>query len=265
MQKAFKDKVIWITGASSGIGEALSYAFSDADAYLVLSSRKAESLKAVKAQCKHPDKVCILPLDVTHYEAIPAVAEKAIQFQGHLDILINNAGISQRALAQDTQLEVDQKIMDVNFFGSVAVSKAILPHFIERKSGHIVVMNSVMGILGVPYRSAYCASKHALKGFFDTLRSEVHAANIQVTNILPGYVRTNVTINALKGDGSPNDTMAESTAGGYSPAYFAWKVQRAIARKKKEVYIAKTEVLGIYLMRFFPNLFFRIIRNHRLH
>jgi short-subunit dehydrogenase len=123
----------------------------------------------------------------------------------------------------------------------------------------------VMGILGVPYRSAYCASKHALKGFFDTLRAEVHASNIQVTNILPGYVRTNVTINALKGDGSPNDEMAESTAGGYSPTYFAQKVQRAIARKKKEVYIAKTEILGIYIMRFFPNLFFRIIRNHRLH
>jgi short-subunit dehydrogenase len=265
MQKAFKDKVIWITGASSGIGEALAYAFSDADAYLILSSRKAESLEAVKADCKHPDKICILPLDVTHYKTIPAIAEKAIQFQGHLDILINNAGISQRALAQDTQLEVDQKIMDVNFFGSIAVSKAVLPHFLARKSGHIVVMNSVMGILGVPYRSAYCASKHALKGFFDTLRAEVHASNIQVTNILPGYVRTNVTINALKGDGSPNDEMAESTAGGYSPTYFAQKVQRAIARKKKEVYIAKTEILGIYIMRFFPNLFFRIIRNHRLH
>lgn len=265
MQKAFKDKVIWITGASSGIGEALAYAFSDADAYLILSSRTAEKLESVKANCQAPEKICILPLDVTDYTNIPAAAEKAIAFRGHLDILVNNAGISQRALAQDTQLEVDQQIMNVNFFGSVAVSKAVLPHFLERKSGHIVVMNSVMGIMGVPYRSAYCASKHALRGFFNTLRAEVHEANIKVTNILPGYVRTNVTINALKGDGSPNDEMANSTAGGYSPAYFAKKVQRAIARGSKEVYIAKTEILGIYLMRFVPNLFFRIIRNHRLH
>lgn len=265
MQKAFKDKVIWITGASSGIGEALAYAFSDADAYLILSSRNSKSLEAVKAKCQNPNKICILPLDVTDYVAIPAVAEKAIQYRGQVDILVNNAGISQRALVQDTKLEVDQQIMNVNFFGSVAVSKAILPHFLERQSGHFVVMNSVMGILGVPYRSTYCASKHALRGFFDTLRAEVHDSNIKVTNILPGYVRTNVTINALKGDGSPNDEMAGSTASGYAPEYFAKKVQRAIAKEKKEVYIAKSEMLGIYLMRFVPNLFFRIIRNHRLH
>ena len=265
MQKAFKDKVIWITGASSGIGEALAYAFSEAGAFLILSSRNTDSLKSVQKQCRHPEKTFILPLDVTDFAAIPVVAEKAIQLHGHLDILINNAGISQRDLANDTQLAVDHKIMEVNFFGSVAVSKAVLPHFLERQSGHFVVMNSVLGIMGVPYRSAYCASKHALRGFFDTLRAEVHSANIKVTSIFPGYVRTNVTINALKGDGSPNDQMADSTAAGYSPGYFAKRVQRAIAKEKKEVYIARKELFGVYLMRFFPRLFFRIIRHHRLH
>lgn len=265
MQKAFKNKVIWVTGASSGIGEALAYGFSEAGAYVIISSRNDDQLHKVKETCHAPEKVLILPLDVTDFDAIPAIAEKAIQFQGHIDILINNAGISQRELAQKTKLEIDRKIMDVNFFGSVAVTKALLPHFLERKSGQIVSISSAMGKMGVPYRSTYCASKHAMQGFFDALRAELYPSNIEVTNICPGYVQTNVTINALKGDGSPNNTMADSTAGGYPPEKFAKKALRAIAKKRKEVYIAKTELLGIYLARFAPNLFFRIIRKHKLH
>ena len=244
----------------------MTYRFSAAGAYLIISSRQEAKLLKVKENSTAPDRIFILPLDVTDFDAIPAAAEKAMQFQGKVDILINNAGLSQRALAQDTKLDVDQKIMDVNYFGSVAITKAVLPYMLARKKGHIVSITSVMGKMGVSYRSAYCASKHAMQGFFDALRAELYSSNIQVTNICPGYVRTNVTINALRGDGSTNNQMAESTAGGYSPEEFAKKALRAIGKRQKEAYIAKPrELLGIYLTRFVPTFFFRIIRKEKLH
>lgn len=264
MQKAFKDKVIWITGASSGIGEALAYELSKVGAYLVLSSRNITELERVQENCSAPERVLMLPCDVTHFEKNAAVAQKAIAFQGRIDILINNAGISQRALAQETKLTVDQQIMNVNYFGSISITKAILPHMIERQQGHIVIMSSVLGKMGVPYRSAYCASKHALQGFFDALRAEIHKENIDVTSICPGYVRTNVTKNALKGDGTPNNEIARSTAAGYNPKEFAQMALRAIAKRKKEVYFAKGELMGVYLNRMAPNIFFRLIRNYKL-
>ncbi|GAB5553331.1 MAG: SDR family NAD(P)-dependent oxidoreductase [Saprospiraceae bacterium] len=264
MQKAFKDKVIWITGASSGIGEALAYELSKAGAYLVLSSRKITELERVRSNCSVPDKTLVLPCDVTDFDNTDTIAQKAIDFQGRIDLLINNAGISQRALAQETKLAVDQQIMNVNYFGNIAITKAILPHMIERQQGHIVVMSSVLGKMGVPYRSAYCASKHALQGFYDALRAEIHKENIDVTTICPGYVRTNVTKNALKGDGTPNNFVASSTASGYNPKEFAEMALRAIAKRRKEVYFAKRELRGVYLNRLSPNIFFRLIRNYKL-
>jgi len=264
MQAAFRDRVIWITGASSGIGEYLSYALAEAGAFLVLSSRKKAELERVRANCVDPEKVLIIPCDVAQFKQIPGIAQQAIAWKGHLDILINNAGISQRAKAEETQLEIDQKIMDVNFFGSVAITKAVLPMMIERKSGHIVVMSSVLGKMGVPHRSAYCAAKHALHGFFDSLRAELFEHQIDVSVICPGFVRTNVTINALKGDGTPNNEMAASTASGYSPEAFVKKALKVIAKRRKESYFAKSELMGVYLNRFVPNIFFRIIRRHQL-
>ncbi|MEO0339845.1 MAG: SDR family oxidoreductase [Bacteroidota bacterium] len=264
MINSFKDKVIWITGASSGIGEAMTYAFADQDAYLVISSRKENELQRVKANCKAPERIKIIPCDVAQFDTIPAVAEQAIAFQGHLDILVNNAGISQRARAAETIFEVDQKIMNVNYLGTVAITKAVIPHLRSRKSGQIVVISSVLGKMGVPFRSAYCASKHALHGFFDALRAELYQDNIDVTTICPGYVKTNVTINALTGDGSPNNEMAASTAAGYSPEEFVKKALKAIANKKKEAYFAKKELAGVYLNRFVPLVFFRMMRKFKL-
>ncbi len=264
MTNSFKDKVIWITGASSGIGEAMTYAFAEQDAYLVISSRKEAELQRVKANCKSPDRIKIIPCDVAKFDTIPGIAEQAIAYKGHLDILINNAGISQRAQAAETIFEVDQKIMNVNYLGTVAITKAVIPHLKARKAGQIVVISSVLGKMGVPFRSAYCASKHALHGFFDALRAELYRDNIDVTMICPGYVKTNVTINALTGDGTPNNEMAPSTAAGYSPEAFVRKALKAIAQKKKEAYFAKKELAGVYLNRFVPLVFFRMMRKFKL-
>ena len=251
----FKDKVVWITGASSGIGEHLAYAFAEQGAKLVLSSRKEKELLRVKNNCSKDTDVLVLPLDVADYESIPKKVEQVIEHYSFINILVNNAGISQRELIVDTDFKVDQKIMAVNYLGTVALTKAVLPYMLKQQFGQFVVMSSVLGKLGVSHRSAYAASKHALHGYFDSLRAEVVEENIKVTIILPGYVQTNVTINALKGDGTKNNVMASTTKNGLAPDVFARKALRVIATEKEEVLIGGKEVMSVYLKRFMPRLF----------
>lgn len=262
-----KDKVIWITGASSGIGEALSYELSKAGAKLILSARRKEELERVKGNC-HPEKydyIKILPLDLTQTDTLGLATEAAIQFFGHIDILINNGGISQRGLAKDTLLKVDRQIMEVNFFGTLALTKALLPHFIKRKQGQFVVVTSVTGIIGTPYRSAYAASKHALHGFFDSLRAEHWKDNIAVTLICPGFIHTPITYAALTGDGTPLNKMDEAQFKGKSPVWLAKKIRQAIANKKEEVYLGGyKEVLAVYIKRFLPGTFSKILRKAKV-
>jgi short-subunit dehydrogenase len=187
--------------------------------------------------------------------------EAAIQLFGHIDILINNGGISQRSLAKDTILDVDRKIMEVDFFGTIAITKYLLPHFMKRKSGHYVTITSVTGIVATPFRTGYAAAKHALHGFFDALRAEVWKDNIHVTLVLPGWVQTQVSVNALSGDGTRHNQMDETTAHGLLPSYVADRVVRAVKSKKQEVYIAGAkETMAIYLKRFVPQLFSKILR-----
>ncbi|MCO6487825.1 MAG: SDR family oxidoreductase [Phaeodactylibacter sp.] len=260
----FKDKVVWITGASSGIGEHLAYAFAQRGAHLILSSRNAQELERVKSNCPEETQAMVLPMDVADFAGIPAKARQALGWFGAVHILVNNAGISQRSAVKDTQFEVDKKIMEVNFLGAVAVSKAVLPAMLEQGGGQVVVISSVMGKLGTPRRSAYAASKHALHGYFDCLRAELHDEGIKVSIICPGYVHTNVTINALTADGSPNNEMAEATRNGLAPEVFAEKALRAIAREKEEALIGGKEILGVYIKRFFPGLFSRIARGMKV-
>lgn len=248
----YKGKVVWITGASSGIGEHLAYALAEQGAKLILSSRNEKELQRVKNNCHKDSDILLIPLDVSEFATIPPNVETVWSHYGKIDTLINNAGISQRALIKDTTLEVDQKIMNINYLGTVAMTKAVLPGMLKQGFGQIVVISSVMGKVGVPYRSAYAASKHALHGFFDCLRAEVAKDNIQVTMILPGYVRTNVTINALRGDGSQNSTMAPETAKGMDPGIFAQRALKAIANKREEVLIGNKEIYTVYVKRFFP-------------
>ncbi len=259
------DKVIWITGASSGIGEALVTELAKSGTKLILSSRRKEELERVKGNCTQASQatIRILPLDLSQTATLQLCTEAAIQFFGKVDILINNGGISQRSLAKDTSIEVDRKLMEVDYFGTIALTKYLIPHFLERKSGHFVTVSSVMGIIGTPYRSGYAAAKHALHGFFDSLRAELWKENnrIYVTLICPGWIKTNVTLNALTGDGSALNEMDPTTATGLSPQECALAIINAIEKEKNEVYIGGLkEVAGVYLQRFVPSLFAKMVR-----
>lgn len=255
----FRNKVIWITGASSGIGESLAYAFAEKGAKLALTARNMEALERVKSNCGEDTEVLIFQMDVSQFDTAAPAAEKIANHFGAIDILINNAGISLRALAKDTLLEVDQKIMDVNFIGTVAVTKAVLPYMVEQRSGQIVAMSSLTGKFGTKFRSTYAASKHALHGFFDSLRMELLEDNIDVTILCPGFVHTNVSKNALTADGGKHNKMDEGQAGGYSGSEFAEIALRIIAAKKHEAVIAGKEKMAVYLKRFFPSLLTRIL------
>lgn len=259
---AIRGSVIWITGASSGIGEALVYELAQRGAKLVISARRKEELERVKGNCprdRQPD-IAVLPLDLTNSAMLALSTQAAIQMFGHIDVLINNGGISQRSLVKDTAVDVDRRLMEVNYFGAIAITKNLLPHFIWRKKGHYVNVSSVTGKFGTPFRSGYAASKHALHGFFDALRAEHFNDNIKVTMICPGFIHTPITLAALTGDGTPLNKMDEAQFKGKPASWCAQQIASAIEREKEEVYIGGKEVLGVYVKRFFPSLFSRLIR-----
>ena len=256
--------VIWITGASLGIGEAAAKKFSKEGYSLILSSRNMQELERVMQACTFPDDCRILPLDLAASADFAAKVAMAISFFGKVDILLHNGGISQRSLIKDTQLEVDRKLMEVNYFGTVALTKALLPHFIERKQGQFGVVTSLVGKFGSPYRSSYAGAKHALHGFFDTLRAEHHQDGISVTLICPGFIRTQVSINAITGDGSPLGEMDQAQDQGMSPEACAEGIFKALLKKKEEVYLGGKETLAVYLKRFLPGLFSKILRSAKV-
>jgi len=266
---SLKGKVIWVTGASSGIGEALTYQLARKKVKLILSARRKEELERVKGNC-HPlaqADIKLLPFDLAEASNLQLITEAAVHLFGHVDILVNNGGISQRSLAKDTHINVDRKIMEVDYFGTLSVTKYLLPHFLKRKSGHYVVVTSAMGIIGTPYRSGYAAAKHALHGFFDSFRAELwkESKNIHVTLVCPGWVHTHISLNAMLGDGSKLNQMDSTTQDGLDPKVFAKKMIRAIEKRKNEVYIGGLkEVSAIYLKRLLPDLFARIVRTAKV-
>ncbi len=258
---SFSNKVVWITGASSGIGKALAIELSKQNATLILSSRKTATLELVKQACTEPSKVKILALDLEDAKTLNQKTTAAIALFGGVDILVNNGGVSQRSFAKDTEISVDKRIMDVNYMGTITLTKALLPHFITKKRGHFVTTTSIVGKIGTPLRSSYAASKHALHGFFDSLRAEVYEDQISVTLVCPGFVTTNVSKNALTGDGSPQQTMDKATQNGIAPAHFARLMAKAIQQEKEEVYIAGfKEKLAVFVKRLYPKLLSKMIR-----
>jgi short-subunit dehydrogenase len=262
---SIQGQVIWISGASSGIGEALAIELAKKGAYLILSARRANMLASVKAMCaaEAQDRIKILPLDLTETETHEEATRMAIACFGHVDILINNGGITQRGLAKETFLSVDKRIMEVNYFGAVSLTKQLLPHFLTRKRGHIVTISSITGKFGTPFRSGYAASKHALHGFFDSLRAELWkdvGDAITITLVAPGFIHTPITYSAVTGDGTPLGKMDEGQFKGKPADWCAQRIVKAIEQKKNEVYIGGREVFGVYIKRFLPSLFARIIR-----
>jgi len=255
----FKNKVVWITGASSGIGKGLAMELSKQDCKIILSSRNYDQLLDVQKKCENPENIKILPFDLVDYTKMQQVTEDALQLFGKIDILINNGGISQRSPIIETSIEVDKKLIDIDYLGTVALSKALLPYFVANQSGHYVVVSSLMGKFSSPLRSAYCGAKHALHGFFDALRLEHDKDNIKVTIICPGFVNTNVARNALTADGSKQGYQDDMTENGLDVDVFVKCMLKAIRKEKYETYIGKFEKFGVYVKRLSPKLLHQLV------
>lgn len=234
----YSGKVIWITGASSGIGEALAEAFAAQGAQIIVSGRRIDALQAVADRL--PTPAYVLPFETTDKDALPAIVQQAIDWQGHVDGLVNNAGISQRALAVDSALEVYDRIIAVDLLAPIWLTQLLLPHMTARKSGMIVGISSVAGRAGVPLRTAYCAAKHGLIGYLDALRSETEVHyGLKVHTVLPGSIRTEVSANALAGDGSVHGQTNSAIANGMDPAECAARILHGIAAGEAEILIAE--------------------------
>ena len=258
----FKDQVVWITGASSGIGEALALQFAGEGARLVLSARRRDELERVRGNCitagASEDGVLVLPLDVTDYEAMPGAMQSVLDTFGQVDLLINNAGISQRSLAVDTDMAVYRQLFEIDVLGQIALTKEVLPHMVERGSGHIAITSSVAGKVGVAFRTGYCAAKHAVMGFYDALRAEVDQFGIRVTTITPGYIQTQVAHNAILGDGSVNNRADKSIEGGMDVNRCAAEILNGFRKGKPEIAVGDgPEMKALWLKRLVPNTVFK--------
>jgi len=256
-----ENKVIVITGASSGIGRACAHEFAKSGVKLVLASRNVDELNKLAEKLREKSaEPMVVKTDVSSSEDCKALIDKSLKAFGKIDILINNAGISQRSLAAETDMEVNKKLMGINFFGVVEVTKYALESMVKNKGGHIVVISSIVGKFGFPLRSGYAASKHALHGYFESLRAEISKDNINVTIVCPGRIKTNISVNALTKDGSKHNKMDQGQAEGVSAEKCARKIIKAINSNKKEVFIGGKEIVFVKLRKYFPGLFYKIIR-----
>lgn len=260
--KTLKDKIVWVTGASSGIGEALVYEAIAEGAIVIASARRVAELERVKTACGPAgDRVHIAPLDLTQMEAAPELAAHWVEELGRIDVLINNGGISQRGLAAETDLSVDRRIMEVNYFGQIALTKAVLPYMRRQQSGYLVAISSLTGKFGFPQRSAYAASKHALHGFFETVLLEEKPNSIGVTLVNPGRIKTQISYHALTQDGTTHGVMDAAQETGMPPEKCAQQILKAVKKQRPEITIGGKEVLMVYFKRFIPALFRRIASN----
>uniref|UniRef100_A0AAV2KM20 Dehydrogenase/reductase SDR family member 7B n=1 Tax=Knipowitschia caucasica TaxID=637954 RepID=A0AAV2KM20_KNICA len=265
---SLQDAVVVITGASSGLGKECAQVFHSAGARLVLCGRDGSRLEQVieelvsgpQTQGKQTHTPKKVVFDLADTNAVHKAALDILACYGHVDVLINNAGISYRGNILDTHLSVQRSVMETNYFGPVALTQALLPSMVQRRSGHIVVISSVQGKVAIPYRSAYTASKHATQAYFDCLRAEIDQHRIPVTVISPGYIKTNISINAVTGDGSKHGVLDKTTASGWEPRDVALAVLRAVSLKSKDVVLAgPVPTLAVYLRTLWPALFFKIM------
>lgn len=255
----FNGKVAWITGASSGIGEALVYEFARRGAEVVASSHDPQGLERVKAACGEKSMmVHCVPFDLADCSGIKEIVDQQIKELSKIDYLVNIGGISQRARIEETPLWLDRKIFEINYFGTIALTKAVLPHMVRQQSGHVLATSSISGRFGFPLRSAYSASKQALHGFFETLYLENKKFNIMSSVIIPGRVRTSISFHALNGEGKEHGQLDDGLAKGISPEKAAEIIIKGIIRKKHEILVGSSEMMMLHIRRYLPWLFFRI-------
>ena len=256
----FAGKTIWITGASSGIGEGLALAFARAGARLVLSGRRTDALAEVAGRCQA--STLVLPFETTDLAILPDVVAEAEAKTGGIDILVNNAGISQRSLALDTDFSVYRTIMEVDYFAPLRLTQLVLPAMVRRGSGAIVNNASVAGKVGSPLRTAYCGAKHALVGWSDALRAEIAQYGVSVHVVTPGFVATGIAANALKGDGSVNGPNDDPVNAGISIDEAAGQILAALADGRPEIPVARDgspELMLLDLIRSDPDQLFKVM------
>lgn len=256
-----KNKVIWITGASSGIGQALVYECAKQNAIIILSSRREEELfRVTKTANLNSTNSLIIPFDLANTNNAKEHAQQIISTFGRIDILINNGGQSQRSEAIETSAETERTLFEINYFSAVNLSKAILPFMLKNKSGKIVVVSSIAGKFGFYLRSSYSAAKHALYGYFESLRLEVEKKGVSVLMVCPGKIKTNVSINAMSNDGKTHNQMDQSHEHALSAQDCAKQIIAGILNNKEEIFIGGKELLMVKIKRFFPKLFGKLIR-----
>lgn len=257
--KSYQNKVVWITGASGGIGEALAKAFALEGAVLLLSARRISELERVKEDCVGAKEVHLFPLDLTNQIQMVEVAKEVLN-RFEVDVLVNNGGISQRSLTLETPIEVDRKIFEVNFFGHVFLTKWVVPQMVKRGTGVVVTISSLTGLWGFYLRSAYAASKHALHGFYESLRMEVEDYGVQVSLVTPGFIATDISKHAIDGDGKESGSMDKNQASGISPEECARQILVGIKAGKDVFAVGGKETRGVWIHRMFPKIFKKILK-----
>ncbi|MDN6274977.1 SDR family NAD(P)-dependent oxidoreductase [Psychrobacter sp.] len=262
MKTKYKNLTIWITGASSGIGQALAITFAKKGAKIILSGRNTEKLEAVRHSCKNKKKHIIVPFDISDAEQAKEAYETAKAEAGKIDWLINNAGISQRSLIMETEEAVERQLMKIDYFAQTRLTRLVLPDMIAQGGGKVVMISSVAGLLGTQYRGAYGAAKAAIHMWANSLRAELHHQGIEVATVFPGFIQTNVSINALTGDGTTQGTMDEATDNGLSANTFAKRTVKALSNGEEYIIVAGTkEMLATRINRLSPPKLYSLIRN----
>lgn len=261
----FTNKIILITGASSGIGKALTLQIASEKVQIILAARRLDELKLLQDECQLKGADCtIFYIDMANPTAIAEFSNIVSKQFPRIDVLINNAGISQRSKAEETSLEVDRRIMEVNFFGQVNLTKSLWPLLIKSAHANIVLISSVVGTFGFPQRSAYSASKHALEGFFESWMLENKSENVFFTTVAPGRIYTNISYSALKSDGSAHQLLDDGQAKGINPYVCAQKIIKGIIRNQRKLYVVQAEMVLIILRKCLPFLFFKVVRKFNL-
>jgi short-subunit dehydrogenase len=267
-------KTVWITGASSGLGEALAHRFAQRGARLLLSARRVDRLERVRDALLSKEvssarsgatrpEVQLLPLDLADFPSLADKTSQALARMGRIDVMVHNAGVGQRGLVTESSFAVDRHLLDVNFLGPVAITKALLPSMIEARAGHFVVISSVLGLMSMKRRSGYCASKHALHGYFNALRAELDEQGVHVLLVCPGHIDSEFSQRALQADGRPHGVDEAKSRAGLSPDQCAEQTLRGLLRGESEIYPAKWETAGVYLNRLAPSLMRRVVARMR--
>lgn len=253
-------QTVWITGASSGIGEALALTYNAKGYHTILSARRSERLASIQKRLAYPEHSYLLPLDLEQNENAEVWTNQALAFTGSIDLLINNAGMGHLGTVLEMTLPVERKVLEVNFWGCVALTKAVLPHMQKRNSGQIWTIASILGHFGSPKLAAYAASKYALVGYFESLQYELRSSAVHVGLVSPGFINTSVTLNSLGPDGVPIQKNSSAQEKGMLPMEFARKFYNRTAKRRprRHLFIGRYEILAVPFKRFFPNLFFSI-------